>query len=139
MSEPIITAEAARLELQKIWPVCQYFITDGEFKLVSSDRVKQELLETYIEQYKYRAEDFDCDDYALILHAWVRQGQYKEKAKYAWAFGEMHGYLHQPDGSIIGHALNVVITSDKGVQVVEPQTDELRDPGPEFTPWFVRM
>ena len=92
------------------------------------------LKDNYIEQYRYMTETFDCDDYALLLHAWVRQEQYRNKWEHPWALGEAWGYFGGEK-----HALNVVVTADNGLMLIEPQSDGMRKNDKKDIFTFVRM
>ena len=67
-----------------------------------------------VKETPMRGEAFDCDDYALQLHAFV-----KRHASVLWAFGEATGSrfknIHEP------HTLNICWAED-GVYLLEPQT-----------------
>lgn len=120
-------------ELRKMiwdtWPGCSVHIPDKEYELPTRHRIWDELISSYFEDYKYQAETLDCDDYALLLHAWIRQQQYKEQWEKPLAFGEAWSRTH---------ALNIVVLDDKSVWLVEPQTDALIAPD-EHDIIFVRL
>ncbi|UCB50937.1 MAG: hypothetical protein JSW56_08820, partial [Deltaproteobacteria bacterium] len=70
-------------------------------------------------------EIMDCDDHALILHAFVIQKRYRqvEKGKlkkpqwYPWAFGQAWGYKFR--GTKRSHAVNICITRDEKVLLID--------------------
>jgi len=116
--------------LYRAYPMCRPYIADKVYTLPSRAQVWDELISSYIEDYKYQAEICDCDDYALFCHAWIRQRQYKEKWTHPLAFGEAWSAKH---------ACNITILDDETVWIAEPQNDALR-PASDFPGiTFVRM
>jgi len=112
----------ASKEIHEILKVlCPYnFVADKNYYLPTSKELAELLKEGFIDKYKFKNELFDCDDYALILHAWIRQKQYKESWINPWAVGEIWGKFKDNEGF---HAMNFAITSDRGFLLIEPQTD----------------
>lgn len=96
------------------------------------------LAESEFEKYKYHKNTFDCDDFSLILHAFVRQEQYRRKDwKNPWAFGEAWGNKFK--GELQEHAVNIALTK-KEILLIEPQTDEIWTANPDNDNiYFVRM
>ena len=125
------TSQDLSRQLKSIWPSMQVILADREYWLPAENKVKKLVWDSYIDQYKYEIESFDCDDYALVLHAFVVQERYRlAKAKkiskdewLPWAFGEAWGTRF--DGVDTDHAINICVTSDKGVILIEPQTDSM--------------
>ena len=109
-------------------------VTDKDFYLPYYNEVWSMLKDNFINEYKYMIETFDCDDYALVLNAWVRQEQYRNKWVNPWAFGEAWGEF-----GFGKHALNFVATSDKGLRLVEPQSDEMREINEKDIFTFIRL
>lgn len=103
---------------------CPYcFVADREYYLPTLEEITNLIQKSFIEKYKYKLETFDCDDFALILHAWIRQEQYRENRKYPWAFGECWGKFDKVDEF---HAKNFTITHEGKLLLIEPQTDEVK-------------
>lgn len=79
------------------------------------------LYDSYINRYEYTLDLFDCDDFALVLHAFVRQEQYKQKWKAPMAFGE----IWLPSRS---HAINFVrVVGPDRYLLIEPQNDNISE------------
>ena len=110
-------------------------IADRKYYLPTIEEINLLLDEGFIEYYKYRIETFDCDDFALILHAWIRQEQYKQKWNYPLAFGECWGEFE----TNIYHAMNFAITNEEKFILIEPQTDEVKRYESDDTFFALRM
>jgi len=104
-------------------PQAYLVLRDNEYTVPKLEEVKKLLKETFFEKYQYRAESFDCDDFALILDAFVKQEAYKQGWKRSWTFGQAYGIF--PDFSPEFHARNIVLVKE-GLYLVEPQLDEVR-------------
>jgi len=104
-------------QLSKLCTSGQIKIADREYKHPTVEEVTQLLRETYFEHYKWTKEVFDCDDFSVILNAFVKQNRYKELAKLPWSFGE----AWTKGGK---HAVNIAVTPDK-VLLIEPQNDKI--------------
>jgi len=133
-------------ELQRYWPDRKPYLGDSNYWLPSLREVEDLLLKSWVDQYKWMNEIFDCDDFALIVHAWVVQERYKrrqeegekEELKYPWAFGEAWG--SKLKGEYTSHAINVVITRDKGIYLAEPQDDHIWAANPDNDIlYYIRM
>ncbi len=90
-------------------------LTDTRYKLVDINQLKIFLSRNTTNSRKYIADSNDCDDFALILLGDVTR----------WdsdlAFGM--AFVVKEDGDY--HALNVLISTEKKVYLVEPQTDDV--------------
>lgn len=104
--------------LESLCPADQIKIADRKYKKPTRTEVEKLLRETYFEDYEWTKEVFDCDDFAVILNAFVKQNRYKEGAKLPWAFGE--AWVKGGE-----HAVNIVITSDNKILLIEPQADKI--------------
>ena len=124
-----ITNRELRIILRSVWPDADIRIPDRSYILPTRHRIWDELVSSFFEDYSYQAEILDCDDYALLLHAWIRQQQYREQWPNPLAFGEVWSKTH---------ALNIVVLDDKTVHLVEPQTDAFITPDAHDIV-FVRM
>jgi hypothetical protein len=88
----------------------------------------------------------DCDDFAQILHSFIVQERYREmmhrgsnkKEWLPWAFGQCWGQKFQ--GKDGGHAINLCVTRDSGIMLIEPQNDALWEAkkGEDFV-FFIRI
>lgn len=114
------------------------WLPDNEYTCPTLQEVEALLAHTKIEDFKYSGEFPDCDDFADFLRAYVKQQRYRSGDRgITWAFFEAHGRF----GGDGPHALNGVLTADRGVVKIEPQTDELVIGGfaPSDVCWMVRV
>ena len=118
-----MTDKELRHALLESFPNAYLIIRDTAYRVPALEEVKRLLKETFIEEYQYRANSFDCDDYALILDAFVKQEGYKQGWSLPWTFGQVYGVF--PDYSPEFHARNIILTTD-GLYLIEPQLDEVR-------------
>jgi len=102
-------------------------IPDSHYWLLTRRDVEWILSNTWINSYKQHLEGMDCDDSALLFHAFCRQERYKrmrEAGKSSWfsfAIGQAWGTKFK--GQVSGHALNIAITRDEGIILMEPSND----------------
>ena len=108
---------------------------DTEYYCPALDYVKKVLAVTRVDGIQYRAQVLDCEDFAKLLMAKFVEDAYravkdangvptnKVIRRAAHCFGLIHGNLPGP------HAQNFVITDDKILRIVEPQTDDIFLPG----------
>lgn len=96
---------------------CSYshiYIPDKHMDLVNENDAKEFLKQDLVDRENYVPERFDCDDFARNLYNNARNYGLKIKNKnWYWA-----------DVWTKGHALNLYVTEDFKVVIVEPQTDE---------------
>ncbi|OGW44450.1 MAG: hypothetical protein A2Y66_01785 [Nitrospirae bacterium RBG_13_41_22] len=116
---------------------CKFrLINDEKYLLVNKHEMKL-LLEvrsqSYIHQKDFFSNIFDCDDFALILHAWIRERQYKENQKYPIAFGEV---IIQKK---VKHSLNFFITTDLELYFYDAQLNELTKYNKDTNILFIKM
>ena len=121
----LISANDARIYLDNITRLPYYalWIPDTEYYLPTVDQVKDLLKGTQFDTYAWTTQ-WDCDDFALLLHAFIRQCQYDHSWPYPWLFGEVWGRFK--GGA--PHAKNFAVLSDnddKRFVLIEPQTDGL--------------
>lgn len=117
--------------LKKLCPSYMTKIADREYKYPTEEEVTKLLRETYFEHYKWTKEVFDCDDFTVILNAFVKQNRYKELAKLPWAFGE----AWTKGGK---HAVNIAVTPDK-ILLIEPQNDKIWEASIEDKIVFIKI
>ena len=115
--------------LHKQYPSALLKIADHDYEKPSRSRLWDELVGSYMEDYKYLINLCDCDDFALFLHAWIRQMQYKEKWPKPLAFGEAWS---------VNHALNISVLDTDEVVLIEPQNDYIRA-ATDYDIVFIRM
>ena len=58
------------------FPNAYIVIRDKEYNVPKIDEVQKLLKVTFIEDYQYKVDKFDCDDFALIFDAFCKQQQY---------------------------------------------------------------
>lgn len=129
--------------LKRVWPSLadcmpgksNIAIPDGTYWLLARTDIESIVRDTWLEKYKYVAEGFDCDDYALIFHAFTVQERYKrmraagETGWLPFAIGEVWGTrLNKNNG---GHAVNIAITQAGEVLLIEPQNDNIWSADPD--------
>lgn len=135
-------------QVRSIWgdKFIHLLIGDVAYWAPRYDEVQEMVGKNFVEKYKYAAEVFDCDDFALILHAFVRQEMYRQRKEvgkmesnfYPWAFGEIWGHKFMNHEG--GHAVNICITKDRGLILIEPQGDRVWSPTKETDEaFYIRM
>ena len=93
-------------------------LADAMFYCPSVQYVEGLLEQDELDKMKYAPESFDCDDFAWILKARFCMDAYKNgQRRAAHAMGIIWGEFPHP------HAINWVITDDKVLRLIEPQTD----------------
>jgi len=104
------------------------------------------LWDTYLEKYRWIADVFDCDDRGIVLHAFVIQQRYyqiqerkiSKEEWFPWALGEVWASMFR--GKVSGHAINICLTRDAGLLLIEPQTDQMWSADREKDrPYFIRI
>lgn len=108
-------------------------VSDRYYWAPSIDEVFDLMRRTWFEQYRYVIDTFDCDDFAVVCHAYVVQERYKhlhEKGLspdeyYAWPFGQVT--VSKPT---YYHRLNIVYARE-GLYFVEPQNDNISEVTPD--------
>lgn len=124
-------------DLQTIWPSLidnlpgptSIALADKDYWMITKAQVKEIVSKTWFEKYHGVVEGFDCDDYALLFYAFVVQERYKqmresgETAWLPWAIGIAWGSMF--DGRIAPHAVNIAITRDAGIILIEASNDKV--------------
>jgi hypothetical protein len=125
----IIKANKVRAELKDTIPkLSQIWLMDTVYESLSLSDLKAIVKARSVKGFKFIPDVWDCDNFALQLHARVRRLQYdlikaypRPERRYPWLFCEGVG-LHSTQGV---HAVNIALTSDAGIQYIEPQTDRI--------------
>jgi len=102
------------------------YMADSTYYSASLDDIREVLNKTKIDCLPYIAEDADCDDFAFALmgafHADPYKPEWEKTVKQAifiawvwWKQGEQ----------MFAHALNLAVTGDKQVYLIEPQNDKI--------------
>ena len=135
-----VTCNDIESKMKAIWPNLtrgnQYtlgnlWIHDALYWLPTQAKVEQLLLDSFMEQYRWTAQVFDCDTFTKVMCAFVAQERYRQMEEkklsanelFEWAFFECGGTKYQ--GKRTHHALNGCITSDQGIILIEPQDDQI--------------
>jgi hypothetical protein len=122
----IITASDIMIDAKGRWPMGSCNIGDRRYMLPSVDDLHEELLATDLEKWKW-SPAADCDKFGAICRAWFAQKTFIEKLQFAWPVAEVRGHFQ---GIKERHEL-VAVWCKEGLRLVEPQTDEVRLPGPD--------
>lgn len=125
----IIKASTIREKLKDAVPYLnQIWLMDTVYEMLSLSDLKAIVKARSVSDFKFIPDVWDCDNFALQLHARVRQLQYdlikaypRPERRYPWFFCEGVG-VHNTQGV---HAVNMAITSNAGIQYIEPQTDKI--------------
>ena len=105
------------------FPNVYIILRENEYHVPKIDEVQKLMKETFIEQYQYVVDKFDCDDFALIFDAFCKQQKYFDNKPKPDAIGQVYGIF--PDFSPEFHARNIALCED-GWWLLEAQTDETR-------------
>ena len=103
--------------------------------MVLPDEQVDEILKA-IDAYKnqYKSDVFECEEFALVAHAFVKLKTSELNLPYNWTFGEC-SLVHPRKGA---HNQNIFITEDLKVKLYEPQNQEITLPDGEIV-FYVRM
>jgi len=121
----------------RLWPA------DTDYVMPLENELEWVVFNSPVIRYEYVPEIQDCDDAALLLHADIvrrrydeyKKGKIPENEKHPWAFGEIW-YQDPVRGP---HAINLCITRDKGILLIEPQGGKIRKPQKDMTISFIRL
>jgi len=132
-------------KFQNIWPdlvdglpgSTNIAMPDTEYWCPTLKELEELINKCPVDQYKAKRGILDCDDYALLLHAWIIQETYNLGYELPWALGEVWGTMFK--GRQTGHAINACITSDAGLVFIEPQNMDIWPVSEGDKVHFVRM
>lgn len=116
------------------------FIGDGEYFAYDVADLQAFLRLDRTNALKYRAEAFDCDDFARVLvgqeRMWFRTSNQGNRGS---TLGMVWGDIRPSETSteVNAHAVNIFIDANREVWLVEPQTDQLTKPTSVSTFWLV--
>ena len=145
-SGPVLKGSYILGKLFKVWPELNpgcVWIADSNYVMPTKEELKKILFRSQINQSGYKSEMNDCDDYALFLHVDVirqryedyKQGKISEDQAYPLAFGQI--WYCSP--TITVHAINICITCDKGILLIEPQQTKIFKPTEDMVIKFMRI
>ncbi len=96
---------------------------DSQYYLPTLNEVQQLLTASSLDRRKWLAERFDCDDFSYVL-----KGEFSIHAydagdiSYGFSAGIIWGNFSWVQGY---HAVNLVVTDDQVLRLIEPQTDAI--------------
>lgn len=114
------------------------YIADHDYFFPEKKKVETFLRCDGTNEYVYKKEGGDCDDFA-----WVLKGRFTEQcmlksAKRGLALGIVWGSIYiKADEPPVRHAMNLVIDAEKNVYLIEPQSDAMTHPDPRNTYDFI--
>ena len=119
------------------------YLADNYYVMPSKAYIEQLLFTSQVDDRRYISEMQDCDDYALLLHAYVIRARYKmfeedkikKNKQYPLAFGQ----IWYKDKKTSLHANNICITHDVGILLIEPQADKIWKPKGDIFIDFIRI
>lgn len=123
-------------------------ISDGkEYASPTRKQILKFLKRDQTDKFVYKAETFDCDNFAIILLSRLYESQYVAGAKRSVTFGFLSGLIYKSrklgekttdkDAKPEKHQMNFVVTSKGSLYLVEPQNDELYYPDPRNEYWVI--
>ncbi|MDE9493094.1 lectin MOA-related protein [Xenorhabdus bovienii] len=124
--------------VKKTWPniklrLFTFRILDPFYKLVSDEKVRRIYKESGLENFKYRKNSFDCDDFSFVYKAQASKEAYSNNEKFGYAIGVIFGVL----GESV-HAVNIFIDHDLKVKLIKPQHGEIIEAKDwEYTPFYI--
>jgi len=100
--------------------------TDNIYQIPTLKDIKNFLKTSVIDKIRYIKEALDCEDFAELLKCELRK-----IALGNLTFGTMEVNLYGKDfnGTFGAHALDIVLTQDNKIRIIEPQNDNLIDFG----------
>ena len=116
-------------ELRKIFPKLYHiWFTDSEYSILKLTDLREILKDVSVKDFRFRSNVWDCDNFALQLHARIQKYQYdliqlsEVKNHKSWAFGEVIGMKFR--GEQKNHTANICMT-DSGLMLIEPQNNKI--------------
>ena len=112
----IITVQQIENMLTDIWPgLNQVWCFDQEYVYPTLEDIKQFVAKNSMDISDIKAENPDCDDFALQLHA-------KVKRFHNWSFGE--AFCNKVAGWSVLHNLNICVCQE-GVFLIDPKPNRI--------------
>ena len=110
-------------ELQYVW------CWDTDYYIPTLDALKTMVALVSVKEMQFLGQRFNCNDYALTLHANVvkvvaanRPEDVQEEGWFGWSFGRAAGWQFKSKKE--KHQINICLTRE-GIYLIEPQTDEI--------------
>ncbi|MBC8953963.1 lectin MOA-related protein [Xenorhabdus sp. PB62.4] len=133
-----IKARLIKTLLEKTWPKIQFNLAnlrtiDTFYRLVSDKKAEDIYKKSGLKNYTYRKQVFDCDDFSLVYKAQASKEAYADKEIYGYAIGMILGNTKKT-----AHAVNIYITPELKVKIIEPQTGEITDAKDwKYEPYYI--
>jgi hypothetical protein len=137
-------------EINKLWGYLiksnGLMMPDGKYWAPNLKTLKKYIRNSQIYKYNYNLEWMDCDDFALLLHSDIVKRRYEKiinnkfekKRRLPISFGQVWGSKFQ--GTPQMHAINICYTSDNGIMLIEPQTNNMwKASKKNDKPFFIRI
>lgn len=142
----MISSTDIRERLKDLWPDLRIIIlADSTYLPVNREKLEKIIKTSGVGEIDNIPLLGDCDDRALILHAYVNRTRacaaafnwLPEHERFPWTFGEV--FLAKFQGFPTNHVVNIAIC-DEDILLVEPQGYKITvaDPNND-SPYFVRM
>lgn len=109
--------------IQAAWPSASaniLFTADEFYQAISSHHAAQIWHRTSLSKCSWRADSFDCEDFAFVYKGAASLDAYHSEALYSYAVGWIAGFNDD-----VGHAVNLFVDLEGSLQVIEPQTGEI--------------
>ena len=113
-------------QLRDLWPDIQFnWLADRGYEIPLIAEIESLLPDSGISSIRFNGELMDCDDYALLLNAWIKRYRIENfsNENHHWAFGEV--FCSRVNRVDYLHSLNICVAQE-GVFLIEPQTYEVR-------------
>jgi hypothetical protein len=120
--------------MQSTTNVNSYFPADEEYGTIDADKVEAIWGDSILNGHPYKAEVFDCDDFALIMKGAVAQWCYLNGKNIACLAGVAYG-ISPFTGA--GHAFNWFVHPDLTLRLFEPQDGTWKDSLKEYSPFLL--
>lgn len=113
-------------------------IVDGDYGCYSKEDLERFLKSDNVDQLKYHAERFDCDNFALALAGREAEWYSTRSDKLGSGFGIVHGDIRksEEDTKKRPHAINYLVDDGGELWLIEPQNDKIFKPTSNSTFWF---
>jgi hypothetical protein len=85
-----MTGTDLRLSALEQFPNAYIVIRDNNYNVPTIEEVRKLLKITFIEDYQYKVDKFDCDDFALIFDGFCKQQQYFNNKSKPDAIGQVY-------------------------------------------------
>lgn len=111
-----------------------FHLADEVYYLPPLEDAKEIIEASELNLKEWIEERFDCDDFALVLKARFAEAAYKDgKRRAAHCMGIIWGMFSEGP-----HAMNWIVTEDKKLHLIEPQTNEIFYPSKDDNDvWFI--